>query len=104
MTNALRDFEWIEQEYPQLTQKAVVDFVNGLEVIDDHLRCRATGNGMLARVWGGFTGETARRQQLIDEHAATALQSVRLWLLRHEQLIADSDLMLKSLGENLGDV
>jgi hypothetical protein len=88
--------------YPQLADKAVVDFVNGLEVLDDHIRFRRdASDGFAGRIWGLLTGEPDRRQFAMDEQITTALYSVKDLLRHHGGRLARSDLVLHSLGQNM---
>lgn len=102
MNNSPIKFETLTRDHPQLTEKALVDFVNGLEVIDDHIRVREiTNNKFASRLWGDLNGENALRQQTIDQHVTESLKTVSTWLqcLQHQQI--QSDLAIIKIGTKL---
>ena len=65
--------------HPQLTEKAIIDLVNGLEVAGDHLRCRST-RPLAGRIWHALTGRASREQYLIDINLKTGLEAVTAWV------------------------
>lgn len=91
------------REFPQVREKAVVDAVNGLEVLDDHLRVRDTGSVFLKRVWGSITGSTARRQQALDRGVHVALTGAVEWLQALEAAQARSDIAMATVVERLSE-
>ena len=102
MNNSLIKFDTLACEHPQLTEKALIDFVNGLEVIDDHIRIREqTNSQFISRMWNNLNGESALRQQTIDQHVTESLKSVSLWLqcLQCQQI--QSDLAIAKISNKL---
>ncbi len=87
--------DWIVRE------KAIVDLVNGLEVIDDHIRFRAPRDGILARTWDSLTGASTRRQQEIDSNVASALRAAGEWLTALQTAQLESDLALGRVVDRL---
>lgn len=63
------------QNHPQLSDKALIDWVNGLEVVDDQLRVRQSETGLLARIYGEITGSSALRQQQLDKNFHSGLSA-----------------------------
>lgn len=97
-------FNQLTQEHPQLTEKALIDFVNGIEVIDDHIRFRETINqGFAGRLWNDLTGQSHLRQQTIDQHVSGSLNAISNWLqfLQHTQI--ESDLAYSKVSEKLAE-
>jgi hypothetical protein len=82
-------------------EKAIVDLVNGLEVVDDHIRLRAPPRGILARTWDGLTGASARRQQNIDRNMAAGLRAASEWLTALQAAQLQSDLALGRVVDRL---
>ncbi|BAY48049.1 hypothetical protein SAMD00079811_56680 [Scytonema sp. HK-05] len=88
--------------HPQLTEKAIVDYVNGLEVLDDHLRFRdQTNDKFLTRIWDNITGRTAQRQQIIDRSITTNIKIVSIWLEDIQLYQAKSDIATAHLARKL---
>ena len=96
------DLEVLYAECPQLKEKALVDFINGMEVSDDLIRVREEVNsGFLSRVWQDLTGGSHARQQQIDKNLEAGLHAVSDWLqvLQHNQV--KSDLAITTISKKL---
>jgi hypothetical protein len=89
------------QRHPQLTDKALIDWINGLEVVDDHLRVRSKEKSFLGRVFDLATGATECRQQHIDQnlHAGLSVALSGLQDLQHHA--ARSDLAVEIITDKL---
>ena len=99
------DAGWLQaarRRYPQLTEKAVVDLVNGLTVVDDHLRSRGVPKPALARIWRGLTGAEGRQQQLIDVNLREGLAATTAWISDLQAFQAESDLAIAAVADRLG--
>lgn len=97
-------FSQLTKEHPQLSEKALIDFVNGIEVIDDHIRFRETINqNFSSRLWNDLTGQSHLRQQTIDQHISGSLNAISNWLqfLQHTQI--ESDLAITKVAEKLAE-
>lgn len=89
-------------EHPQLTEKMLVDFVNGLEVSADHIRVQTSVNGsFFARTWSGLNGESALRQNTINQHFAESLNTVATWLQNLQGQQIQSDLAIAKVADKL---
>ena len=100
----LSDEAWLSTlrgHHPQLTEKAVIDLVNGLEVVGDHLRCRHTPSLLVTRIWHALTGRTVQQQYLIDVNLTTGLEVATAWLQDLQMFQAKSDLALAAVAEKL---
>ena len=90
------------EEFPQLRDKAVMDVVNGMEVVGDHLRTRDENpDSMMNRVWDLITGETARRQQAHDRSVEGVLNGVNEWLVALQTAQVRSDKSITRVAEHL---
>jgi hypothetical protein len=97
-------FNQLTKEHPQLTEKALIDFVNGIEVIDDHIRFRETINqGFAGRLWNDLTGQSHLRQQTIDQHVNESLKTVSSFLQQLKQQQFQSDLAYSTVAEKLAE-
>lgn len=89
-------------EHPQLTEKALVDFVNGLEVTADHIRVQTkTNSDFFARTWSGLNDESALRQNTINQHVTESLNAVSIWLQNLQSQQIQSDLAIAKVGGKL---
>ena len=86
--------------HPQLTEKAIIDLANGLEVVDDHLRCHNT-RPLVERIWYAVTGRASHEQYSIDINLKTGLKAVKDWLRDIESFRIKSDLALTIVAEKL---
>jgi hypothetical protein len=102
MNNSPILFESLIRDHPQLTEKALIDFVNGLEVIDDHIHVRAD-NHFASRLWGQLMGESAMRQQVIDHNIKTSLTTVSTWLQCLQRQHIQSDLAITKVADKLSE-
>ncbi len=97
------DKEWFSTQrcyHPQLTEKAAIDLVNGLEVVDDHLRCRST-RPLVERIWHTLTGRASHEQYLIDIHLKTGQEAIAAWVQDIQAFQTKSDLALSVVTEKL---
>ena len=97
------DTVWLSTQrryYPQLTEKAVIDLVNGLEVVDDHLRCRST-RPFVERIWYAVTGRASHEQYLVDINLKTGLEAVTAWVQDIQTFQTKSDLALTVVTKKL---
>ena len=86
--------------HPQLTEKALIDLVNGLEVVDDHLRCRNT-RSFVRRIWYAITGHASHEQYLIDINLKTGQEAITAWVQDIQAFQTKSDLALSVVAEKL---
>ncbi len=89
------------QRHPQLTDKALIDWINGLEVVDDHLRVRRKEKSLLSRVFDLATGVTECRQQHIDQNLHAGLSAAFSGLQDLQHHVARSDLAVEIITEKL---
>ena len=66
----------LTQKLPTLSDKVILDMVNGIEVSRDHIRVRANRGGFFQRAWDALTGKSHRRQQQIDQSLTEGLAAV----------------------------
>lgn len=96
--------ETLINEHPQLKEKALVDFVNGIEVIDDHIRFQEKTNAtFFGRIWSDLTGESHLRQNTINQHVNQSLDSISNWLQFLENVQIESDLAIAKVSEKLAE-
>lgn len=86
---------------PPLSDKLILDLVNGLEVVDDHVRERKRRLGLFWRTWEALGGTSWRRQQHIDETMAGGLRAAAEWLQELDRFQAKTDLGLKAVSNTL---
>lgn len=94
--------ETLISEHPQLAEKALVDFINGLEVTADHIRVQKNVNSdFFTRTWSSLNGESALRQNTINQHVTESLNTVSLWLQNLQGQQIQSDLAIAKVGDKL---
>jgi hypothetical protein len=89
---------------PSLEQKFVVDLVNGIDVSRDHIKVQKDRDGLLSRLWDGFTGDAARKQSQINDLVADGLDSCLKWLNDLTESITLSKNALIQVNDGLGIV
>lgn len=87
--------------HPQLSDKAQIDWINGLEVVRDHLRVRQKDEGLLGRIFDLVTGSTQRRQQHIDQNLHTGLNAALSGLQDMQRYAARGDLAAELIANKL---
>ena len=94
--------ETLINEHPQLSEKALVDFINGLEVTDDHIRIQTKVNSdFFTRTWSCLNGESALRQNTINQHVNESLNTVSIWLQNLQGQQIQSDLAIAKVSDKL---
>jgi hypothetical protein len=89
-------------ECPQLKEKAIVDFINGMEVNGDLIRVREEVNsGFISRIWQDITGDSHTRQQQIDKNMEAGLHAVSDWLQVLQSNQVKSDLAITTVSQKL---
>lgn len=79
---------------PCLPEKFIVDFANGIDVVNDHLRVQRARNGFSARLYDGFTGQSQRRQAEINASLVDSVEASLQWLTELSRSIARSNLAM----------
>lgn len=104
MTNEKpNDIAAIFEYQPQLREKMVVDLVNGLQVVEDHLRCSAFDRPLVAEWWQLVTGHQARQQYEINRNLATGLEDATSWLQDLQAFQVQSDLAIAAVARKLAE-
>ena len=80
MNIAPRDIESDIRDFPGLTEKFIVDFANGIEVVSDHLRVESTRGGLFSRLYDHFSGTTHRRNLQVTQVQSKAIEHSLTWL------------------------
>ena len=76
-TQSLQD---LQQQVPIISDKILVDLVNGIQVNDDLIRFRQN-RGFIGRLFDGITGSDHDRQILIDSNLNVGMKSLHQWVL-----------------------
>ncbi|MDE0417113.1 MAG: diguanylate cyclase regulator RdcB family protein [bacterium] len=89
-------------DLPQVREKAVIEVVNNLEVVDDRLRVRDENPAsFLERAWDLVTGASSRRQQAVDRGVQGVLRGMNEWLHGLQAAQVESDIALARVAERL---
>lgn len=86
---------------PCIVEKSLVDYVNSIDVTQDHIRNQKDRNSFRSRIFDGFTGNSARRQNLININLQDAIdKSIPLIKKIYEDLELNS-YALKSVSDEV---
>ena len=86
--------ERVTDMWPQLSQKVLVDFINGTQVAGELVRVRSERKGLLARAGAALTGRGADENHLIHAALVEGQLTTISWLEALQAAQADSDLAL----------
>lgn len=92
--------------HPQLTEKAIVDYINGLEVINDQITFNSqiiNSDSFLNKILDSITGKSQQRQLMINKSVATSLEVISIWLQELECYRIDNDIVITRLINKLGE-
>jgi YjcZ-like protein len=84
----------ITEIWPQLSQKVLVDFINGTQVAGEIVRVRSERRGLLDRAVAALTGRSATENHLIHSALVEGQLTTIAWLEALQAAQADSDLAL----------
>lgn len=90
MNSHQQEITAIIQDYPAVANKAIVDFANGIDIVNDHVRVQKTRTGLGSRIMDSLTGDGAKRQNAINENLANGLETALDWLTELSNHVADS--------------
>ena len=68
------------KKVPHLSERMIVDLVNGLEASGDHIRFKQ-GQSRVSRVLGVLSGSSHRRENLIQEQHQESLEALVEWVV-----------------------
>ena len=89
---------------PFLADKLVVDFANGLHVVQDHIRVQRQTSGFAARLVDGLTGARTARQTEINTNLVTGLEASLKWLGELSESLAQSNYAIVCVNNRLNDL
>lgn len=86
---------------PSLTQKFVIDFANGIDVVNDHIDTQQTRGGFFVRMYESFNGTAHRRQNAINASLARGVEASLTWLTELTEQLANSNLAISRVNERV---
>ncbi|MGB6297993.1 MAG: diguanylate cyclase regulator RdcB family protein [Rivularia sp. (in: cyanobacteria)] len=107
MTNSEMFPQTFMQIHPQLSEKAIVDYINGLEVINDQVNVSKQiirDGSFLNKILDSITGKNQQRQLIINQNTATSLEVISVWLQELECYKIDNDVVITHLTTKLCEV
>lgn len=105
MNNQATSIADILEVCPQLTEQAIVDLVNGLDVIDGAIVAQKSQNRNFANLlFSVFSGSKARQQNLINEHVSQDLRIIKDYILSNEERKQAHDLALTQISRGVGKI
>ena len=91
-------------DYPHIEEKAIVDFINSLDVVSDHVREKTKANqkGRGARFLDAFTGSGVKRQELIDAGVEGGLIFLKDYVVTNEARLSKNEAFLSQIMTGIG--
>jgi hypothetical protein len=83
-----------------LPEKFIVDFANGLDVTQDHLR-KQKDRSFFVRLKEGISGQSATRQQAINASMADGLEASLTWLTELTSSLATTNYALAQVNDRV---
>lgn len=83
-----------------LPEKFVVDFANGIDVVRDHTRTQKDLSFM-GRLWSGINGNSAHRQQSINDSLADGVEGSLRWLTELTEKLAKSNFAITQVNDRV---
>lgn len=80
-------------QVPHLAERLLVDTVNGLDVVDDHLRFKSS-QGLFSRLMGKVDGSGRRREIIIQQTQQQTMRGLLVWV---EELTHNSSITFEAL-------
>ena len=84
-----------------LPEKFIVDFANGIDVTQDHLRVQRSRGGIFPRLCDTLTGKSKRRQDEVNANLAQGVEGALTWLTELTSSVAKSNLALAQVNDRV---
>ncbi len=84
-----------------ITDKMVVDLINGIEVTNDHIKVSKSRVSKKCRFFDAISGKSAQRQNLINENLANGLECAGKWLQKHDYELGSINVAITKIGTKL---
>ena len=91
----------LRETHPHLEEKMALDLINGLEVVNDHIKVSEYRHKLLNRFMDGVTGKGKQRQDKINKNLSEGLKTASSWLQKYESEFVQVNLALGTLGGKL---
>ena len=87
------DLNRLVEAYPHLEEKAIVDFINGLSVMSDHLDVKSNiaNKGRSARFIDRLIGASSKRQELIDNSVESSFIFIKDYVFSNEKRLSKNE-------------
>ena len=97
-----KEFKELEKNHPYISEKLILDLVNGVGVVAKDLNDSAKGKEKgISRLWDSVYGNAKRRQNQINENVIEGLKSVSEWLQDHDRHLTRMDFRIKDIADEL---
>ena len=84
-----------------IPEKFVVDFANGIDVAQDHIRVQKNRSDFFNRLSDNFNGNSLRRQNEINSNVLNGLESSLKWLTELTESHAKSNFAIARINDRL---
>ena len=90
--------------FPAIKEKFVVDFSNGIDVVNDLLRVQNQSQSFFNRMVDGFTGKSRRRQDQINNNLKCGIEASLNWLVELTEEIAESNIAIAKVNNRINEL
>lgn len=87
-----------------LPEKFIVDFANGIDVADDHIRTQNSRGSFFSRMYDGFTGQGVKRQAEINASLVDGVEGALVWLTELTEACAKSNYALTRVNQRVASI
>jgi hypothetical protein len=94
------NLQQLQQRIPPVGDKALIDFVNGIQVNKDLIRYRKN-RGFFGQIFDGLTGSDRQRQLLLDGNLIAGQETLHQWVLELTDSLRISQIGLQITQESL---
>lgn len=94
----------IIKAFPALKEKFVVDFANGIDVVNDLTRVQNERQSLFNRMFDGFTGTSRRRQDQINTNLKNGVEASLNWLVELTDELAESNYAIARVNDRVNEL
>ncbi len=91
----------VNEQHPHLSDKMVVDLINGIEVSRDYVKISLSRQSTMKRVLDSISSKGKKRQDAINTNMIEGLSAASYWLQKHESDFIHVNSSLEKLSSKL---
>lgn len=90
--------------FPALKEKFIVDFANGIDVLNDLNRVQKDRQSFVSRMFDGFTGKSRRRQDQINANLKNGVEASLKWLVELTEELSLSNYAIVKVNDRVNEL